>query len=260
MPSPPYIDFAANHGPTVLRSPTCAYHDFTTIWDADLFNELAPQPPPQCDFGANLAEYADRIALFDGWAATRWTAAHWEIPLVAVAVYLLMIACLKAWMGPRNGGRKPIKATRVVLLWNFGLSAFSVAGMVYTVPLLLWGPSGVLNKGWYASVCNNAGEYGHGMPGLFVALFIYSKLAELLDTFFLLIRKSPVIFLHWWAWQPLAWVHRSLLLCPHQPRDAPRPPRTPRNPFLAGTTTQPSCSSAGTPTRRALARASGMLQ
>jgi hypothetical protein len=36
-----------------------------------------------------------------------------------------------------------------------------------------------------------------GYPGLFVALFIYSKLAELLDTFFLLIRKSPVIFLHW---------------------------------------------------------------
>ena len=47
-------------------------------------------------------------------------------------------------------------------------------------------------------MCNHASNYGHGMSGLFVALFIYSKLAELLDTLWLLLRKSPVIFLHWY--------------------------------------------------------------
>jgi hypothetical protein len=156
------LDFPANHGPAVLRTPTCAYYDFSTIGSASLLRELAPQPPPECDFGADSPVYAERIATFDGWAWTRWTGQHWEIPLVAVAVYLLMIASLKAFMGPHKGGRPPIKATRVVLAWNFGLSAFSVAGMAFTVPLLLWGPSGVLSQGWYASVCNNAGEYGHG--------------------------------------------------------------------------------------------------
>lgn len=36
-----------------------------------------------------------------------------------------------------------------------------------------------------------------GGPGLFTALFIYSKLPELLDTVFLVVQKKPVIFLHW---------------------------------------------------------------
>ena len=102
-------------------------------------------------------------------------------------LYLLMIATLKLTMGPRNGGRKALKLTRVVLAWNFFLSAFSIAGMCYTVPLLLFGESGVLTAGWYASVCNSAASYGHGYPGLFVCLFISSKLAELLDTFLLLV-------------------------------------------------------------------------
>ena len=37
-----------------------------------------------------------------------------------------------------------------------------------------------------------------GEVGFFVALFIYSKLAELFDTLWLLLRKSPVILLHWY--------------------------------------------------------------
>ena len=59
------------------------------------------------------------------------------------------------------------------------------------------GPQGVVRYGVYASVCPHATTYGHGIVGAFVAAFIYSKLFELVDTFWLLIRKSPVIFLHW---------------------------------------------------------------
>ena len=33
--------------------------------------------------------------------------------------------------------------------------------------------------------------------GLWVGLFIYSKMPELLDTAFLTFQKKPVIFLHW---------------------------------------------------------------
>ena len=191
-----YFNFPANAGPKALRTPACAYHDFSTIGSADLWAVLTPKPAAVCDY--NPPGTSGDLAIFNGWGWTRWTSQHWEIPITAAVLYLIMIGTLKLIMGPRKGGRAPIKLTPVVLAWNFGLSIFSMAGMVATVPLLLWGPSGVLTEGWYASVCNNAGVYGHGYPGLFVCLFIYSKLAELLDTFFLLIRKSPVIFLHWY--------------------------------------------------------------
>ena len=202
MPSPfavdGYVDFPANSGPDAMRSPACNYYTWDTLMHGDLWAELMPRPGRDCDFGHDRPEHRETIAIFDGWYWTRWTANHWEIPIAAATLYLLMIATLKLTMGPRNGGRKALKLTRVVLAWNFFLSAFSIAGMCYTVPLLLFGESGVLTAGWYASVCNSAASYGHGYPGLFVCLFIYSKLAELLDTFFLLVRKSPVIFLHWY--------------------------------------------------------------
>jgi len=90
--------------------------------------------------------------------------------------------------------------------WNFGLALFSLAGALVTVPeLLLGSEGGLLTRGFYASVCTHASNYGCGPVGFFVCLFIYSKFAELVDTLLLLLRKSPVILLHWYH-------HASVLL------------------------------------------------
>ena len=93
----------------------------------------------------------------------------------------------------------PIRVPNITALWNFGLSAFSIAGAYYTVPHLLLGEEGgLLTRGFYASVCVHGGSYGCGRLGFFVALFIYSKFAELVDTLLLILRKAPVIPLHWY--------------------------------------------------------------
>mmetsp|Transcript_2117 Transcript_2117/g.5530 ORF Transcript_2117/g.5530 Transcript_2117/m.5530 type:complete len:242 (+) Transcript_2117:63-788(+) len=70
--------------------------------------------------------------------------------------------------------------------------------MAYCVPHLLFGEHGVVNRGFTGAVCSHAATYGSGKVGFFVALFIYSKVFELVDTLWLTLRKAPVIFLHWY--------------------------------------------------------------
>lgn len=70
---------------------------------------------------------------------------------------------------------------------------------MYCVPHLLFGEdAGFLSAGFYSSVCAHSSSYGFGEVGFFVFLFIYSKLAELTDTLWLLLRKTDVILLHWY--------------------------------------------------------------
>merc|ERR1712207_140278 len=79
--------------------------------------------------------------------------------------------------------------------WNASLSLFSWCGVAACVPVLahsLW------EHGLYFTTCAPASWYGSGWSGLFVALFIYSKIAELMDTVLLLLAGKPVIALQWW--------------------------------------------------------------
>jgi len=139
------------------------------------------------------AEQGDPIqrAVFDAWPATQWFADNWWIPLTMCPLYIVAIPLIRGYMNTRD----KITAQNQVIGWNFFLSAFSGIGLFFTGPTLI---SKVYNESFHTSVCDAPFEYGHGMCGFFVMAFIASKLFEVVDTLFLLMRKSGVILLHWY--------------------------------------------------------------
>jgi hypothetical protein len=81
-------------------------------------------------------------------------------------------------------------------LWNLFLSTFSFMGMARTVPHLL---NNLRTMSLEENLCTDPQiSFGDGACGLWVQLFIFSKIPELVDTFFIVSRKKPLIFLHWY--------------------------------------------------------------
>merc|ERR1712113_489590 len=60
------------------------------------------------------------------------------------------------------------------------------------------GLSTLTEHGLFFTTCAPPSWYATGWSGVFVALFIYSKIAELMDTLLLLLAGKPVIALQWW--------------------------------------------------------------
>jgi hypothetical protein len=91
--------------------------------------------------------------------------------------------------------RKPFDLRYTLAAWNLLLAVFSAWGAVKTVPEIVYN---VMNLPFDRTVCDPAFHFGGPGTGLAVQLFILSKLPELVDTVFIVLRKKPLIFLHWY--------------------------------------------------------------
>ncbi|XP_033646435.1 elongation of very long chain fatty acids protein 6-like [Asterias rubens] len=124
----------------------------------------------------------------DWWLA--WTTQYklWSIPISAL--YILLVFSGRRWMENRPAYR--LKG--LLILWNVLLGGFSIFGAWRTVPVLT---KGVMENGWRSSVCN--GYYYHkDFVGIWGLLFTLSKVPELGDTFFIVVRKQKLMLLHWY--------------------------------------------------------------
>eukprot|EP00123_Amoebidium_parasiticum_P000968 comp11927_c0_seq1/m.6592 comp11927_c0_seq1/g.6592 ORF comp11927_c0_seq1/g.6592 comp11927_c0_seq1/m.6592 type:complete len:313 (-) comp11927_c0_seq1:488-1426(-) len=129
---------------------------------------------------------------FNGYTWAEYATNTIHQPFIASAVYLVFCFGVQALM--KN--RQPFGLKRSLAAWNLLLATFSFFGAVRTVPHLL---NNLFVEGFHYTVCNQAPEsYGFGASGLWTGLFIYSKLPELGDTVFIVLRKKPLIFLHWY--------------------------------------------------------------
>jgi elongation of very long chain fatty acids protein 6 len=90
--------------------------------------------------------------------------------------------------------RKPFKLKGLLGAWNIALATFSFLAFVRTLPehlVVLMQPNG-----FHHSVCSRDGlTYAFAF---WAWLGTLSKVLELGDTVFIILRKQPLIFLHWY--------------------------------------------------------------
>lgn len=122
------------------------------------------------------------------------------IPITAVTLYAILIIYGKHKMKDAQ----PWNLRKLMALWNLSLSLFSFIGFFRTLPHVI---HNLYSYPISNVICDDPeSAYGSGMTGLWVQLFVLSKFPELLDTFFIVIHKKPLIFLHWYH-------HITVLLC-----------------------------------------------
>jgi len=119
-----------------------------------------------------------------------WFLQYWTLCLWSSAAYLILIFLGQAWMQ----NRPAYKLTGLLFCWNVAHAAYSTFAFVRTVPELIQ----ILSKedGFYRSICVR--ENFNESSAFWGWLYMCSKIVEFGDTFFIILRKKPLIFLHWW--------------------------------------------------------------
>lgn len=89
--------------------------------------------------------------------------------------------------------REKFDLRQPLFAWSLGLALFSITGFskigIRFINLLL-------EEGFYGATCTNV--LLSNQPGLWTFLFVLSKVVELFDTYFIVLRKQKLILLHWY--------------------------------------------------------------
>lgn len=130
-----------------------------------------------------------------------WMKKNWTSAFYLCGIYLVFIFGGQFWM--RNRPKFELRAPLAV--WNSALAIFSIIGAIRTASELVH----VLRHfGLFYSICNQDYAEQDHVCAFWSWLFVLSKVLEMGDTVFIVLRKQPLIILHWyhhtsvlvWAW------------------------------------------------------------
>ncbi|XP_057593501.1 elongation of very long chain fatty acids protein 3 [Hippopotamus amphibius kiboko] len=115
---------------------------------------------------------------------------YWATSFPIALIYLLLIFVGQNYMKSRKG----FNLQGPLILWSFCLAIFSILGAVRT-----WGYMGtvLLMGSLKQSVCFSI-FVDSPIIKFWSCLFVLSKIIELGDTAFIILRKRPLIFMHWY--------------------------------------------------------------
>ena len=126
---------------------------------------------------------------FDEIAGFEWINQYWTLSLWVSAVYVILVFAGSRFMN----SRPPYGLRSVMTVWSAVNAVFSTMGTIRMTPELIFV---IQHYGWEYSICNPS--YFLGPTKAWGYLYTISKLFELGDTAFIILRKQKLIFLHWY--------------------------------------------------------------
>uniref|UniRef100_T1J203 Elongation of very long chain fatty acids protein n=1 Tax=Strigamia maritima TaxID=126957 RepID=T1J203_STRMM len=120
-----------------------------------------------------------------------WIQTYWKLSFLSVAIYLLLIYFGQRWMKSRCA----FELRTALVVWNLSLAVFSIAGSCRILPQML---AYVHNDGFENTVCDGSRIKDNGIVSFWSWYFMLSKVVELGDTAFIVLRKQKLVFLHWY--------------------------------------------------------------
>lgn len=126
---------------------------------------------------------------FDSVRSTRWMQENWFHSISSSFIYVLSIYIGQKLME----SRKPFRLDNLLITWNLSLALFSLVGVIRMTPELLWS---IRENSFEYSICT--ASFAQGVTGFWTEMFAMSKVVEFGDTVFIVLRKRPLLFLHWY--------------------------------------------------------------
>lgn len=138
-----------------------------------------PGLPIAFDFEANFSRDYHRQWMYD----------NWHIAIYVSVIYIFVIFYGSYLMSKREH----FNLRGPMALWNIGLAIFSLMGTIRCLPEFI---HILLSEGLQQSYCSSS-YYRDVRVSHWYWLFVWSKVFELGDTVFIILRKQKLIFLHW---------------------------------------------------------------
>jgi len=129
-----------------------------------------------------------------------WMRSNSWFPWATIAVYGLLI-----YSGQKYFANRPAWNLKGLLaMWNLALTIFSLWGFLRFLPHTL---HNTYYYPWKYNLCGDGRHLvGLGSAELWCFFFQWSKFPELFDTFFVVVHKKKLLFLHWYH-------HMTVLIC-----------------------------------------------
>ena len=122
----------------------------------------------------------------------------WYYSILIAILYVVIVVLLKKWIKIRG---KPYDLRVSLILWNIALAIYSTLGVIRCLPQFI---HILTTKGMLASYCL-ADYFWDPRLQVWYWTFHMSKVFELMDTMFIVLRGGKLNHLHW--------IHHTLTLC-----------------------------------------------